>query len=109
MRRLEGTQIEVSDIEFEKPVKLDFEREMLGTYISDHPLRELEGALAAKTDGSCCRSSNEARSWPERGNGDGRRHTREVQIRTTKAASSTPVRSSKTWALDRSQLLGAQF
>jgi DNA polymerase-3 subunit alpha len=48
----EGTELEVSDSEFEKPVKLDFEREMLGTYISDHPLRELETTLAAKTDGS---------------------------------------------------------
>ena len=82
----EGTQIEVSDIEFEKPVKLDFEREMLGTYISDHPLRELEGALAAKTDGSVL-------SIFERGEELARTGKMvtvggilaEVQIRTTKA------------------------
>ncbi len=33
-------------------MKLDFEREMLGTYISDHPLYEVESQLATKTDGS---------------------------------------------------------
>jgi len=48
----EGTDIPVSDIEFDKAVKLDFEREMLGTYISDHPLYEVESQLATKTDGS---------------------------------------------------------
>jgi DNA polymerase-3 subunit alpha len=82
----EGTRIELSDIEFEKPVKLDFEREMLGTYISDHPLRELEGALAARTDGSVL-------SILERGEELARAGKMvtvggilaEVQIRTTKA------------------------
>ncbi|MGA2431830.1 MAG: DNA polymerase III subunit alpha [Acidimicrobiales bacterium] len=82
----EGTEIEISDIEFEKPVKLDFEREMLGTYISDHPLRELESALAAKTDGSVL-------SILERGEELARTSKMvtvggilaEVQIRTTKA------------------------
>ena len=48
----EGTEIAVADIEFEKTVKLDFEREMLGTYISDHPLYEVEEALSTKTDGT---------------------------------------------------------
>ena len=48
----EGTEIAISDLEFDKSVKLDFEREMLGTYISDHPLYEIESALAARTDGS---------------------------------------------------------
>ena len=33
--------IEVADMEFEQSVKLDFEREMLGTYISDHPFYEV--------------------------------------------------------------------
>ncbi len=82
----EGTEIEVSDIEFEKPVKLDFEREMLGTYISDHPLREFESALAAKSDGSVL-------SIIERGEELARTSKMvtvggilaEVQIRTTKA------------------------
>jgi DNA polymerase-3 subunit alpha len=48
----EGTDVELADIEFDKSVKLDFEREMLGTYISDHPLYEVESQLAMKTDGS---------------------------------------------------------
>jgi DNA polymerase-3 subunit alpha len=82
----EGTEIALSDIEFEKSVKLDFEREMLGTYISDHPLYEVESALAAKTDGTVL-------SIRERGeelSKSGRAVTvggilAEVQIRTTKA------------------------
>jgi len=82
----EGTEIALSDIEFEKSVKLDFEREMLGTYISDHPLYEVESALAAKTDGNVL-------SIRERGEElakAGRAVTvggilAEVQIRTTKA------------------------
>jgi len=45
-------EIALSDIEFDKSVKLDFEREMLGTYISDHPLYEIESTLAERTDGS---------------------------------------------------------
>jgi len=48
----EGTEVPLSDIEFEPTVKLDFEREMLGTYISDHPLNGIGAALAARTDGS---------------------------------------------------------
>ena len=82
----EGTEIALSDIEFEKSVKLDFEREMLGTYISDHPLYEVESVLAAKTDGTVL-------SIRERGeelSKSGRAVTvggilAEVQIRTTKA------------------------
>jgi len=82
----EGTEIAVSDVEFEKSVKLDFEREMLGTYISDHPLRDLEGALATKTEGSIL-------SILERGEELSRTGKAvivggilaEVQIRTTKA------------------------
>ena len=48
----EGTDVPLSDVEWDKSVRLDFEREMLGTYLSDHPLYEVEGALLAKTDGS---------------------------------------------------------
>ena len=48
----EGTEIPLGEVEFDKTVKLDFEREMLGTYISDHPLYEIEGTLATRTDGS---------------------------------------------------------
>ena len=82
----EGTEIALSDVEFEKSVKLDFEREMLGTYISDHPLYEVESALAAKTDGTLV----EIRERGEELSRAGRAFTiggilSEVQIRTTKA------------------------
>ncbi len=48
----EGTEVPIADVEFDQSVKLDFEREMLGTYVSDHPLYALEHVLAAKTDGT---------------------------------------------------------
>jgi DNA polymerase III subunit alpha len=48
----EGTEVTLSDIEFEPSVKLDFEREMLGTYLSDHPLNEVGASLATRTDGT---------------------------------------------------------
>jgi len=41
--------VAVPDIpEWEKATKLAFEREMLGLYVSDHPLRGLEGMLASQ-------------------------------------------------------------
>jgi DNA polymerase-3 subunit alpha len=48
----EGTEIALSEIEFEQSIKLDFEREMLGTYISDHPLLGVMDSLSTKTDGA---------------------------------------------------------
>ena len=41
---------EIPDIEFDKSQKLTFEKEMLGLYVSDHPLKGYENALARKTD-----------------------------------------------------------
>jgi DNA polymerase-3 subunit alpha len=82
----EGTEIELSTNEFEPHVKLDFEREMLGTYISDHPLREFESTLATRTDGSIItireRGEELARSAKAVTVGG---ILTEVQIRTTKA------------------------
>jgi DNA polymerase-3 subunit alpha len=46
----EGTSIAIPDREFDKATKLAFEKEMLGLYISDHPLMGLERALARHTD-----------------------------------------------------------
>jgi len=40
----------VSDIEFDKSVRLAFEKEMLGLYVSDHPLLGYEGSLRRKCD-----------------------------------------------------------
>ena len=82
----EGTELVVDDVEFDKAMKLDFEREMLGTYISDHPLYEMEAALAARTDGSLLsireRSEDLAKAGKAITVGG---ILAEVQIRTTKA------------------------
>ncbi|MDP7118488.1 MAG: DNA polymerase III subunit alpha [Acidimicrobiales bacterium] len=43
---------EIADIEFDKSTRLAFEKEMLGLYVSDHPLRGYEGALRRRTDTS---------------------------------------------------------
>ena len=43
---------EISPVEWEKSVLLANEREMLGLYVSDHPLNGLEAALAQLTDQS---------------------------------------------------------
>ena len=82
----EGTEIPLSDHEFEQHVKLDFEREMLGTYISDHPLREFESTLATRTDGSIItiRERGEELARAAKAVTVGGILT-EVQIRTTKA------------------------
>ncbi|HLG67507.1 MAG TPA: DNA polymerase III subunit alpha, partial [Acidimicrobiales bacterium] len=48
--RWEGTRIAVPESEFDKAQKLAFEKEMLGLYVSDHPLMGLERALARLTD-----------------------------------------------------------
>ena len=44
------TRIPIPDTEFDKSQRLAFEKEMLGLYISDHPLMGLEGSLARLTD-----------------------------------------------------------
>jgi len=48
--RWEGTVISVPEVEFAKAERLAFEKEMLGLYISDHPLKGYERALARHTD-----------------------------------------------------------
>ena len=82
----EGTQIPIPSSEFEPSVKLEFEREMLGTFISDHPLYKVADALAARTDGSLA----EVRERAEEYAGSGKTVTlggllTEVQVRTTRA------------------------
>jgi DNA polymerase-3 subunit alpha len=46
----EGTAIPIPDREFEKSIRLAFEKEMLGLYVSDHPLMGVERALARHTE-----------------------------------------------------------
>ncbi|MBD0292514.1 MAG: DNA polymerase III subunit alpha [Jiangellaceae bacterium] len=46
-----GVEVTVPDLtEWDKPVKLGYEREMLGLYVSDHPLLGLEHVLARSVD-----------------------------------------------------------
>ena len=44
------TRVPIPDTEFDKCQRLAFEKEMLGLYISDHPLMGLEGSLSRMTD-----------------------------------------------------------
>jgi DNA polymerase-3 subunit alpha len=48
--RWEGTRVPIPDLEFDKAQRLAFEKEMLGLYVSDHPLMGLEQALSRHTD-----------------------------------------------------------
>ncbi len=43
---------EISSVEFEKSRRLAFEKEMLGLYVSDHPLMGLDGALRRRAEHS---------------------------------------------------------
>ncbi len=45
-----GVKVPIPDAEFDKAQRLAFEKEMLGLYVSDHPLRGFEAALARHTD-----------------------------------------------------------
>jgi DNA polymerase III subunit alpha len=47
-----GTKVAIPDAEFDKSQRLAFEKEMLGLYVSDHPLMGFEGALSRHTDSS---------------------------------------------------------
>jgi DNA polymerase III subunit alpha len=58
--------VPVPEGEWEKKTLLAFEREMLGLYVSDHPLLGLEHALAAETDCSVAQLLSSA-DEPERG------------------------------------------
>jgi DNA polymerase-3 subunit alpha len=46
----DGTWVAIPDLEFDKGERLAFEKEMLGLYVSDHPLMGLEKALRNVTD-----------------------------------------------------------
>jgi DNA polymerase-3 subunit alpha len=45
-----AAKVAVPDTEFDKAQRLAFEKEMLGLYVSDHPLMGLEAALSRHTD-----------------------------------------------------------
>ena len=47
---LGDARVPIGDQEFDKGQRLAFEKEMLGLYVSDHPLRGVEAALARLTE-----------------------------------------------------------
>jgi len=59
--------VPVPDGEWEKATLLGFEREMLGLYVSDHPLLGLEHVMAEKTDCSIAQLLGSADADAERG------------------------------------------
>ena len=59
--------VPVPDGEWEKPTLLGFEREMLGLYVSDHPLLGLEHVMAAATDCSIAQLVGSAEEDGDRG------------------------------------------
>jgi DNA polymerase III subunit alpha len=62
--------VPVPDGEWDKPTLLGFEREMLGLYVSDHPLLGLEHVLAAETDCSVVQLLGSADEPERSGSGD---------------------------------------
>jgi DNA polymerase III subunit alpha len=52
LRGFAEARVPVPDAEFAKSHRLAFEKEMLGLYVSDHPLAGLQGSLARLTDTS---------------------------------------------------------
>lgn len=46
----EGTVVEIPELDYDKRERLAFEKEMLGMYVSDHPISGVEGALRRMTD-----------------------------------------------------------
>ncbi len=47
-----SSRVPIPETEFDKTTKLQFEKEMLGLYISDHPLKGMENALSALSEKS---------------------------------------------------------
>jgi len=45
-------RVTIPEVEFDKAPRLRFEKEMLGLYVSDHPLMGVESALRRRTDGT---------------------------------------------------------
>jgi len=50
MTQVSGLEIEIPTFEWDKSTLLSFEREMLGLYVSDHPLLGVEHILRSNTD-----------------------------------------------------------
>ena len=84
--------------EWDKPTLLAFEREMLGLYVSDHPLLGVEHVLAAATDCSLAQLVGSAEEEPDRG-ARGDRDTQVVTVGGILSAVQRKVtRQGSTWA-----------
>ena len=90
--------VPVPDGEWEKPTLLAFEREMLGLYVSDHPLLGVEHLLAASTDCSIAQLIGSAEDEPDRNS----RNDRDAQVVTVGGILSgvqrKVTRQGNTWA-----------
>ncbi len=90
--------VPVPDGEWEKPTLLAFEREMLGLYVSDHPLLGIEHVLAASTDCSIAQLIGSAEDEPDRTS----RSDRDAQVVTVGGILSgvqrKVTRQGSTWA-----------
>ena len=60
-----GIELTFSDTEWDKGILLGYEREMLGLYVSDHPLSGVEHVLASKSDCTIATLNSEAMSYPD--------------------------------------------
>jgi DNA polymerase-3 subunit alpha len=91
--------IPVPEGEWEKSTLLGFEREMLGLYVSDHPLLGLEHALAAETDCSVVQLLSSADDPPERSSSRGDRDGQVVTLGGILSGVTRKVtRQGATWA-----------
>jgi DNA polymerase-3 subunit alpha len=61
-----GTKVVIPDAEFDKAQRLAFEKEMLGLYVSDHPLMGFEAALARHADSTLADMREEDTSAEDR-------------------------------------------
>jgi DNA polymerase-3 subunit alpha len=90
--------VPIPDGEWEKSTLLGFEREMLGLYVSDHPLLGVEHALAAMTDCSLAQLVGSAEDEPDRSS----RGERDAQVVTVGGILSgvqrKVTRQGNTWA-----------
>ena len=90
--------VPIPDGEWEKSTLLAFEREMLGLYVSDHPLLGVEHVLAAATDCSLAQLLGSADDEPDRSS----RGDRDAQVVTVGGILSgvqrKVTRQGSTWA-----------
>ena len=60
-----GIDLVFSETEWDKGILLGYEREMLGLYVSDHPLSGVEHVLASKSDCTIATLNSEAQMYPD--------------------------------------------